>query len=81
MELNEFALLVQRMRNTQKEYFTTQSKSALKDAKKLEGQVDKAVNTILGETVPTPGRRQTNMFMDPAVEDIQVVEEEKKPEE
>ena len=49
MTNEEFATLVNDMRNAQKEYFRTRSDSALKEAKSLEARVDKAVQDILDD--------------------------------
>ena len=46
MKLEEFAALVNKMRQAQKEYFRTRSLSAIDSAKKLEREVDKALAHI-----------------------------------
>jgi len=47
----EFVKLVEGMRNSQKDYFRTRSKSALESSKRLEERVDKAlVEMFSGQT-------------------------------
>jgi len=47
MTIEELAILVSRMRTSQKDYFRTRSDSDLKEAKAIESRVDKAVQEIL----------------------------------
>ena len=46
MIMEEFAALVQEMRNAQREYFRTRSPTALEAAKRLEKRVDQALKEI-----------------------------------
>jgi len=46
MSLEEFAELVQRMRNAQREYFRTKSLPALRRAKTEERKVDRALQEL-----------------------------------
>lgn len=46
MTLDEFAALVQKMRNSQREYFRTKSGTALEESKRLEREVDKALQKL-----------------------------------
>lgn len=51
MLMIEFVKLVEGMRNSQKDYFRTRSKSALESSKRLEERVDKAlVEMFSGQT-------------------------------
>jgi hypothetical protein len=65
MEQNQFAQLVQDMRNAQKEYFRTPAasylakKAALETSKRLEREVDAACNAILH---PGSNVKQVNLF-------------------
>ena len=45
-EYQKFLWLVEQMRTNQKDYFKTRSDSALTNSKKLEKQVDKALNEL-----------------------------------
>lgn len=45
-EIEAFVAQVQHMRNAQREYFRTRSQTALRDAKRLEAAVDKALAKI-----------------------------------
>jgi len=45
-EYQKFLWLVEQMRTNQKDYFRTRSDSALINSKKLEKQVDKALNEL-----------------------------------
>lgn len=68
MNAKDFIQLVAQMRNAQKQYFATRSKTALTEAKRLEMQVDNLLAnsekqtpsnnwvqlTIEDETTPTP---------------------------
>lgn len=45
-ELSSFVLLVDRMRNKQKEYFKTRDYQALRESKELEKSVDEKIKEI-----------------------------------
>lgn len=59
MDLKEYAELVEKMRNTQDEYFRTRSTSALNRAKILERGVDEITANILD---PDRIKNQTSLF-------------------
>ena len=44
MEVKEFYMLVRKMRNLQKEYFSTRENSVLLESKKAEREVDEELN-------------------------------------
>ncbi len=44
--MNEFMILVKRMREAQKEYFRTRTKEALQFSKTMEAKVDKEIETV-----------------------------------
>ena len=46
MTLEEFALVVERMRTAQKEFFRTKSTTALEDARRLERKVDRGLRRL-----------------------------------
>jgi len=46
MTVEDLAELVQRMRTAQREYFRTKSSEALRAAKRLEAQVDRALRDV-----------------------------------
>lgn len=59
MDSKQFFLLVERMREKQKEYFRTRSSGSLKESKSLEKAIDdeiNRVNNILAE------KKQPNLF-------------------
>ncbi|MBQ2622369.1 MAG: hypothetical protein IJF84_13600 [Thermoguttaceae bacterium] len=45
-EVERFVLLVQQMRTSQKDYFSTRTKAALEKSKKLERDVDNTIQDI-----------------------------------
>lgn len=47
MTLHDFAQLVKRMRDKQKEYFKKRQPSLIEESKRLEKEVDKAVQEIV----------------------------------
>lgn len=52
MTLEEFAKLVKRMRDKQKEYFRLRNGTVLSESKNLEGHIDRAVEEILNPKAP-----------------------------
>ena len=58
MELKQFALEVQKMRNAQKNYFRTRTYAALNESKRLESQIDKTVQEIL----ENPENKEPSLF-------------------
>ena len=51
MDIKEYAALVERMRNYQKEYFRTKATLALVSSKKLEKSVDESTEIILAKGI------------------------------
>lgn len=47
MNIEEFAKLVKEMRDAQKTYFKTRDSKVLSESKRLEKEVDKAVDLLL----------------------------------
>lgn len=55
----QFLQIVQAMRNAQKKYFSTKSKQALAECKRLEQQCDKLLTEL---TTETPTNHQSEIF-------------------